>query len=176
MKIKYVVYALLAIGLGALIVYHILSNSEMVSPKGLQSAANPTKVKGLVMAPQKFNDKISLSGTLEAKEQVEIRSEIPGVVRTINFEERHKVAQGEALFTVDDIESQAQYSRVQSAQKLASENERRAKLILEKQAISQEEYDIASADYQSARAESDLLPAQLSKTVIRAPFSGTEVL
>ena len=57
--------------------------------------------------------------------------------------------------------------------KLASENERRAKLLLEKQAISQEEYDVASADFQSAKAESDLIAAQLSKTSIRAPFSGT---
>lgn len=173
MKIKHLVYALLALGLGTLIVYRISSNAEIGSPKGAQVAASPTKVKGLVMAPQKFNDNISLSGTLEANEQVEIRSEIPGVVRTINFEEGQKVAQGEVLFTVDDIELQAQYSRVQTAQKLASENERRAKLLLEKQAISQEEYDIASADYQSARAESDLIAAQLSKTVIRAPFSGT---
>ena len=56
---------------------------------------------------------------------------------------------------------------------MASENERRAKLLLEKQAISQEEYDIASADYQSANAESELISAQLSKTNVRAPFSGT---
>ena len=44
---------------------------------------------------------------------------------------------------------------------------------MEKQAISQEEYDIASADYQSANAESELISAQLSKTNVRAPFSGT---
>jgi len=94
-------------------------------------------------------------------------------VQSINFNEGSNVAQGQLLFTVDDIELQAQLSKVKTAQKLAVENERRAKLLLEKQAISQEEYDIASADYQSAQAESTLIAAQLSKTVIRAPFSGT---
>ena len=67
---------------------------------------------------------------------------------------------------------QAQLSKVRTAQKLAAENERRANLLLEKQAISQEEYDIASADFQSASAESELIAAQLSKATIRAPFSG----
>ncbi|WP_367186915.1 hypothetical protein [Maribacter confluentis] len=58
------------------------------------------------------------------------------------------------MFKVNDIELQAQIIKVRTAPKLASENERRAKLLLEKQAISQEEYDIVSADYQSASAES----------------------
>jgi membrane fusion protein (multidrug efflux system) len=44
---------------------------------------------------------------------------------------------------------------------------------LEKQAISEEEYDISSADFQSAKAESDLIAAQIYKATVRAPFSGT---
>jgi membrane fusion protein (multidrug efflux system) len=173
MKLKYIIYSLLIFGLVGLIIYRVLDNANVGAPKSAVAVVSPTTVRGMVMTPQKFNDNISLSGTLEANEQVEIRSEITGVVQAINFEEGSNVAQGQVLFRVDDIELQAQLSKVQTAQKLAAENERRAKLLLEKQAISQEEYDIASADYQSARAESDLIAAQLSKTVIRAPFSGT---
>src|SRR5690606_38579172 len=46
-------------------------------------------------------------------------------------------------------------------------------LLLEKEAISREEYDIASADFRSAQSESQLIQAQLAKTTVRAPFSGT---
>ena len=173
MKIKYVVYSLLVIGIAALVVYRIQTNSEIGAEKPSNGKINSTTVKGMVLRPQKFNDNISLSGTIEANEQIEIRSEVSGVVESINFKEGSKVAQGQILFKVNDIELQAQLSKVQTAQKLASENERRAKLLLEKQAISQEEYEIASADYQSASAESQLISAQLSKTVVRAPFSGT---
>ena len=74
MKIKYLVYGLLALGLGALIVFRIIANMEVAGPKDPKANAGPTRVKGLVMAPQKFNDNISLSGTLEANEQVDIRS------------------------------------------------------------------------------------------------------
>lgn len=173
MKIKYVVYSLLIVGIIALIVYRVNSNSEIGEPKTTEGSAQATKVKGMVLYAQKFNDNISLSGTIEANEQIEIRSEVSGVVESINFKEGSKVSQGQVLFKVNDIELQAQLSKVQTAQKLASENERRAKLLLEKQAISQEEYEIVSADFQSASAESQLIQAQLSKTVVRAPFSGT---
>lgn len=173
MKIKYVVYGLLIVGIISLIVYRINSNSEISEPKTAEGSTQATRVKGMVVYTQKFNDNISLSGTIEANEQIEIRSEVSGVVESINFEEGSKVSQGQLLFKVNDIELQAQLSKVQTAQKLASENERRAKLLLEKQAISQEEYEIVSADFQSASAESQLIQAQLSKTVVRAPFSGT---
>ena len=130
-------------------------------------------VEGLVLKPQIFDDNLSLSGTLEANEEIDIRSEISGIVESINFEEGSKVSKGQVLFRVNDIELRAQLSKVKTAQQLASENQRRAKLLLEKQAISQEEFDISNADFESAKAESQLIAAQLSKTTVRAPFSGT---
>lgn len=130
-------------------------------------------VEGEVLKPQKFDDNLSLSGTLESNEEINIRSEVSGVVESIQFEEGTKVSKGQVLFRVNDIELRAQLSKAKTAQQLASENQRRAKLLLEKQAISQEEFDISNADFESARAESDLIAAQLYKTTVRAPFSGT---
>lgn len=171
MKVKHIVYILLVVGIGALITYRIMSNAEI--GKNMDTGPQVTTVSGMILEPQIFKDNISISGTLEADEQIEIRSEVSGVVESINFKEGSKVVKGQVLLKVNDIELQAQLSKAQTAKKLASENERRAKLLLEKQAISQEEYDIASADYQSATSEADLIAAQLSKTTIRAPFSGT---
>ncbi|MEZ4969508.1 MAG: efflux RND transporter periplasmic adaptor subunit [Flavobacteriaceae bacterium] len=172
MKIKYIAYTLLLVGLGALVTYRILQNSGGGKSESSASTGTVPMVSGMVLRPQIFNDNIFLSGTLEANEQIEIRSEVSGVVESINFVEGGKVSQGQVLFRVNDIELQAQLSKVRTARKLAAENERRAKLLLEKQAISQEEYDIASADFQSAGAESELIAAQLSKATVRAPFSG----
>lgn len=172
MKTKYIVYSLLIIGIIGFIAYRIIHNKEENSAgqkKGVQTAT----VTGIIATPEKFADNLSLSGTLEANEQVEIRSEIMGVVEAINFEEGAQVSKGQVLLKVNDTELRAQLSKVGTAQQLASENERRAKLLLEKQAISQEEYDIASADFKSAKAESQLISAQLGKATIRAPFSGT---
>jgi len=173
MKIKYIVYALIIAGIGALIFYRIADNkkSEEKNSKG-SGAKSALKVSGIVLKPQVFLDNLSLSGSIEANEQVDIRSEVPGIVESINFEEGTVVSKGQVLFKVNDIELRAQLAQVRTSQGLASENERRAKLLLEKEAISQEEYDIASADFKSSKAQTQLIQAQIAKTTVRAPFSG----
>lgn len=173
MKTKYIIYSLLIIGIVAFIAYRIIHNREENNAGKTSGGPKTATVTGIIATPEKFADNLSLSGTLEANEQVEIRSEIMGVVEAINFEEGSQVSKGQVLFRVNDMEMRAQLSKVATAQQLASENERRAKLLLEKQAISQEEYDIASADFKSSKAESQLISAQLGKATIRAPFSGT---
>ncbi|MDD3004127.1 efflux RND transporter periplasmic adaptor subunit [Flavobacterium sp.] len=170
MKIKHIIYAFLILGLGTLIFYRISENAEQ--NKTSEQKKSPTIVYGKVLQPQEFADNLSLSGTLEANEQIEVRSEVSGVVEQINFEEGSLVTKGQALIKVNDIELRAQLKQVQTARGLSSENARRAKLLLEKEAISQEEFDVANAEYQSAIAQVQLIQAQLSKTIVRAPFSG----
>ncbi|MGB4773799.1 MAG: efflux RND transporter periplasmic adaptor subunit [Daejeonella sp.] len=67
---------------------------------------------------------------------------------------------------------QAQLAQALTKQKLASETEYRAGVLLKKEAISKEEYDLALADLRSLQSQTQLIQAQLSKTQIRAPFSG----
>ena len=173
MKTKHIVYALIAVGLGALIFYRI-SDNKKADEKNSKGPGGKTalNVSGIVLKPQVFLDNLSLSGSIEANEQVDIRSEISGIVESINFQEGTMVSKGQVLFKVNDIELRAQLANVKTSQGLASENERRAKLLLEKEAISQEEYDIASADFKSSKAQMQLIQAQIAKTTVRAPFSG----
>ncbi|WP_163514746.1 efflux RND transporter periplasmic adaptor subunit [Gelidibacter japonicus] len=173
MKKRYIIIAIIICGIIALIANRISVNSKASSPKGAQRTATVMSVEGKVLQAEKFAENLTLSGTLEANEEIEIRSEISGIVESINFEEGKKVSKGQVLFKVNDIELRAQLSQVKTAQQLASENQRRAKLLLDKQAISQEEFDVSNADFESARAQADLIAAQLSKTTVRAPFSGT---
>lgn len=172
MKKRYIIFTLIICGIIALIVYRISANSK-ISTKNTQRTVTVMNVEGMVLKSEKFAETLILSGTLEADEEIEIRSEISGIVESINFEEGKKVSKGQVLFRVNDIELRAQLSKVKTAQQLAFENQRRAELLLEKQAISQEEFEMSSADFESARAESELITAQLSKTIVRAPFSGT---
>ena len=172
MKIKTLVYTLLVIGLVGLIGYRITKNSGANGPKDKGKEEQPITVSGTVVKLQTFDNNLALSGSIEANEQVEIRSEVSGIVKTIYFQEGSNVAKGQVLLKVDDIELKAQLAQAKTKESLASENERRAKLLLQKEAISQEEYDVARADHQSAKAQSQLILAQIEKTTVRAPFSG----
>ncbi|WP_426063659.1 efflux RND transporter periplasmic adaptor subunit [Flavobacterium sp. DSP2-3-1] len=173
MKIKYVVYALLAIGILGFIGYRITENkSENADSKDPKGKSKSMSVNGIVATPQTFDNNLSLSGSIEANEQVEIRSEVSGIVEGIYFQEGSNVSKGQVLFKVNDLELRAQLRQTATREGLASENERRAKLLLQKEAISQEEYDLARADLKSAQAQSQLIKAQIAKTSVRAPFSG----
>jgi membrane fusion protein (multidrug efflux system) len=173
MKIKTISITLISLGLLGLIGYRITKNSaesEKNDKKGDKKP--PLSVTAIVVTSKDFSNGISLSGSIEANENVEIRSEVSGIVEKISFSEGTNVSKGQVLLKVNDIELRAQLSQAITKQKLASENERRAKLLLQKEAISQEEYDIASAEFRSLKSQTQLIQAQIAKTTIRAPFSG----
>lgn len=173
MKTKTISLTIAIMLLLGLIGYRISKNSsesEKNDKKGDKKP--PLSVIGLVVSAIDFSNTISLSGSIEANENVEIRSEISGIVEKISFLEGTNVSKGQVLLKVNDIELKAQLSQAITKQKLASENERRAKLLLQKEAISQEEYDIASAEFRNLKSQTQLIQAQIAKTTIRAPFSG----
>ncbi|NDK55052.1 efflux RND transporter periplasmic adaptor subunit [Pontibacter fetidus] len=182
MKIKYIVYTLLILGFGALVAYRITQNKNEGGggPGGGGGGRGPggpggmpaMRVNGMVVQPQNFANTLSVTGSIEANEQVQIRPQVSGVVRSISFQEGSKVSKGQVLVKIDDSELRAQLAQAQTRQSLAAENERRAGLLLKKEAISREEYDVARADLKSAQAQTQLIQAQLAKTTIRAPFSG----
>ncbi|PJE43979.1 MAG: efflux transporter periplasmic adaptor subunit [Flavobacterium sp.] len=173
MKIKNLVIAIIVIALGGMIAFRITKNKAENDNGNDKNGKKPaTPVTFYVVKGQDFSNTISLSGSIEANEQIEIRSEVSGIVENIAFTEGSSVSKGQVLFKVNDIELRAQLAQAKTKESLASENERRAKLLLQKEAISQEEYDIASADYRTAKAQTQLIQAQIGKTTVRAPFSG----
>ncbi|MFD2557279.1 efflux RND transporter periplasmic adaptor subunit [Sphingobacterium tabacisoli] len=157
-----------------LVSYRLLKNKEKQSSnqKGDGSGRTEAKVYGMVVSGKPFSDFLSLTGGIEANEIVDLRAEISGLVESLNFEEGGSVGGGQVLVKINDSELRAQLEQAQTRSNLAQENERRARLLLEKEAISQEEYEIASADYRTAKSQIQLIQAQLNKTLIKAPFAG----
>lgn len=173
MKLKHLIYTLLIVGIVAFIGYRISSNNaknEKSNDKGGKDKV--MTVGGIVLKQVTFDNMLALSGSIEANEQVEIRSEVSGIVQGIYFNEGSTVSKGQLLFKVNDLELRAQLGQATTKENLASENERRAKLLLSKEAISQEEFDVAKADLKLAQAQTQLIKAQIAKTNVRAPFSG----
>lgn len=173
MNTKKLTVFVIVIALLGLVGYRIISNrsaDEKNNKKGDKKP--PISVNGMVVFEEDYANGLSLSGSIEANENVEIRSEVSGLVEKIYFTEGQTVSKGQVLVKVNDIELRAQLLQAKTKQNLAAENERRAKLLLQKEAISQEEYEIASAEYRSLMAQTQLIQAQLSKTSIKAPFSG----
>jgi membrane fusion protein, multidrug efflux system len=173
MTLKRIIFIALILVFGTFITYRIVSNKNKNNEsKGKEGKNKVMTLSGIVVKTQIFDNNLSLSGSIEANEQVEIRSEVSGIVESINFKEGSYVSKGQLLFKVNDVELRAQLAQAKTKEGLAAENERRAKLLLEKEAISQEEYDVAKADFKLAKAQTQLIQAQIAKTAVKAPFSG----
>ncbi len=177
MKIKHFIYLAIALLLGYLIFNRITKNGEAGSADSKvakDKSAKPTAVfvNGLVIKLQNFTNSITVSGTIEANEQVQIRSEIAGLVKSINFAEGTFVNKDALLLKIDDRELQAQLLQAKTKQSLAAENEARSAKLLKADALSIEEYENVNAELKLLQAQTQLVKAQLSKTEIRAPFAG----
>lgn len=172
MKRKYIYIVLLLI-LVAFASYWF--TREPSSDNGMEEMVNQNGeviLNAQIIGVESFSNTITLSGSIEPDEQVQIRSEISGVIRELAFQEGSYVNKGQMLIRIDDSELQALLIQAQTREKLTEDNETRAKLLLEKEAISSQEYDVALADYQSAKAQTALIEAQIAKTRVNAPFSG----
>lgn len=177
MKLKYIIYLILVILIGGAVAYRFGKNKAQQSApgaggRGPGGPASALKVNGIVVKNESFSNSLSVAGSIEADEQVDIRSEISGLVTSIQFTEGSSVSKGKVLLKINDLELQAQLSQALTKQKLAQETEFRAAMLLEKEAISKEEYDVALAELRSLQSQTQLIRAQLAKTLIRAPFSG----
>lgn len=173
MKIKYIIYTLIIIALSYIIYNRITSDKDKKSNSGSsQRGNNSISVEGYVISSQNFSNSISVSGTIDANEQIDLRSELSGIVRSINFEEGSNVSKGDLLLKIDDRELKAQLQQAITRENQAGEMAKRSQKLLDVEAISTEENENLLAEFRSLQSQSQLIRVQISKTEIRAPFSG----
>jgi membrane fusion protein, multidrug efflux system len=130
-------------------------------------------VKVTIIKPEIYDNKLQTTGSILANEEIEIRSEISGRLIKLFFKEGDYVRRGAALFQINDEDLKARLRKLQFNKKLAEDNEYRQKKLLEKEAISQREYDIAVNSVNTIQADMEDLQAQLAKYIVRAPFDGS---
>lgn len=136
-------------------------------------SGNRIPVRAVVAKGDTINQSILSTGTLMANESVEIRSEVSARVTKINFKEGEAVQKGRLLIEMDRSELSAELNQTQIQLELAQKDEDRKRQLLDIKSISQENYDISLSQKQQLQAQLDLLNAQIEKTRIYAPFSGT---
>lgn len=144
--------------------------SAQSSPARRGSSILP--VEAMVVIPTKLDNVVVVTGSVQANESLELKSEAAGKITHIYFKEGKNVSKGDLLIQVNDEEISAQLTKQRFNKKLNEDIEFRQRKLLEKDAISQEEYDNALNRLNTSIADISLLQAQLDKTKVRAPFDG----
>ncbi|MFO7447422.1 MAG: efflux RND transporter periplasmic adaptor subunit [Ignavibacteriaceae bacterium] len=149
------------------------SSDEQSPQSGSQANRNAVlPVRGHIIKAEKLGNVVLTSGTILANEEVELMSERAGKIVRIAFTEGNSVRKGDLLVKINDAELQAELSRAKFRMELLHDRESRQKQLLDKEAISREDYDVALNELNIARAEVDLIQAQIDETEIKAPFNG----
>jgi membrane fusion protein (multidrug efflux system) len=183
MKTKYYIYIVLTIVIGFLIYNKFFSarakkkQGSMQGGKGSGGKGGrkngPVSVKIMIVKDTVLNNYIDVTGTIDANEKVSLISETAGNITGIYFNEGSQVKKGQLLVKVYNQDLVAALKQSEYNIALAKQNEYRNKILLQKEAISQQEYDTSLTGLNTLKAQADVVKAQIAKTEIRAPFSGT---
>jgi membrane fusion protein, multidrug efflux system len=133
----------------------------------------PVKVDVIIAGIEDIPKNIEVNGTVLSNEMVELHPEISGRLIYLNIPDGQKVEQGTILARVNDADLQAQLEQQKSQLTLAKKNEQRMKTLLAVNGVNQADYDAVQNQVTSLEASVKVITAQIDKTIIKAPFSGT---
>lgn len=170
-----IVLILIIGGVIGLLAYNKVTKDRQRSVKA--EAAKTTKasalmVDGYVVHPEALPNTIVTTGSLLSNEFTEIRPEISGRITHIYFNEGAYVKKGALLVKLFDGDLQARMKQLQVQKDLADTTLARQEKLLEISGISRQAVDDSRNQVASFQAQIDYYKAEISKTEIRAPFSG----
>lgn len=127
-----------------------------------------------------------LPGRIEPMRVAEVRARVAGIVMLKRFEEGADVKAGDLLFQIDPAplkaavsRAEGELARAQAAQQEAQARVKRYEPLVKIEAVSQQDFDTATADLRSAQAsvrsaQADLETARLNLgyASVKAPISG----
>ncbi|WP_228853056.1 efflux RND transporter periplasmic adaptor subunit [Aegicerativicinus sediminis] len=111
-------------------------------------------------------------GTILPIQEVAIVSEVSQKITKIAFRDGDYVSRGQLLYKLNDTDLRAKQKELYAELKLAQLNEQRYASLLKTEAIRQQDYDEVESKLNSLKAQIEFLDFQLTKTELRAPFSG----
>ena len=153
---------------------------------GPTAAAEPRAVQAVAVQPQRYTLASSLPGRVEPVRVAEVRARVAGIVLSREFEEGADVKAGDVLFRIDPAPFKAALSRAEGdlAKSEAALSEaqavvRRYTPLVKIEAVSQQDFDTATAALKSAQAarrsaQADVETARLNLdyATVKAPISG----
>ena len=130
-------------------------------------------VSVLTLKDTVFSHYLEVQGSIDTKENILIQPEYQGTLVSLNVKAGQRVSKGQILGRIDDAGLSQQVASLESQYALAKTTFERQKNLWNQKIGSEIQYLQAQTQMISAQRGVAQVKAQLSKTVIRAPFTGT---
>lgn len=157
----------------ALLILSCDSGASESTENKSKSESAPLTVAAVIAEETTSDIVLTATGNVMAGEEVSLSSEVSGRIIKIGFKEGGNVTKGALLIKLNDDELQASHNRASHERDLIQEQLKRQEHLLEIKGVSQEEFDIVRNALLVKESEMAMLQAQIDKTEIRAPFSGS---
>ncbi len=173
---------------GGLLIAALLSACDEGDTVALAQDGPPPAPPVTVATPlvEEVADWVDFTGRFSASQRVDIRAQVGGYLLDVHFTDGQRVERGDLLYTIDPrpfaatlAGAEAQQTQAEAQRDLAADEFVRAERLLQRQVISQEEFEArkaaaAQAEAAVAAAIATVQSAQLNVdyTEIRAPITG----
>lgn len=141
--------------------------------KGNKAAESEALVSVVTIKDTVFNHYLEIQGNVNTKENILVQPEFGGTLTALNVKAGQRVSKGQILGKVDDAGMSQQLASIENQYALAKTTFERQKNLWDKKIGSEIQFLQAQAQMISAQKSVAQMRAQVAKTVIRAPFSGT---
>lgn len=112
-------------------------------------------------------------GIVEPVEYVKLSFPLSGRINNLSVKEGQRVKKGDLIATLNSESFELQYAAEKAAYETATAQLQRNRRLVERQAISQQEYEISKANYQKALTAYKNAADDVADTRLTAPFDGS---
>lgn len=130
------------------------------------------KIDAIIVKPSLLINEISVSGSLLAFEEVELKNEVAGRVVKINLPEGKFVKKGTLLVKLFDDDLQSSLHKLTTQLAIQQKIYNRQSELLKVSGISQNDYDQTGLLLNSLKADIEVEKTLIRKTEVLAPFDG----
>ncbi|HCG1306216.1 MexC family multidrug efflux RND transporter periplasmic adaptor subunit [Stutzerimonas kunmingensis] len=173
-----------AVGIISGLVVALAGCGSASEPEAINEEVRPVDVAAV--STETLTLTSELPGRIEPMRVAEVRARVAGIVMLKRFEEGADVKAGDLLFQIDPAplkaamsRAESELARAQAAQQEAQARVKRYEPLVKIAAVSQQDFDTATADLRSAQAsvrsaQADLETARLNLgyASVKAPISG----
>ena len=176
-KVRFIVkwlVVLIVVGGGAFLLFAGTNHSSRSAIEPEANSPDPPlrRVQVLELIPRPVSETITLPGTVEAIEDIDLAAGIAGSVEWIGVKEGTLVKADQLLFQIDQRSRRARVEDAGAAYDLAAKNLERTRGLQETGIVSVEDYDNAATQLKRAKASLNLAQTELSLSLVKAPVHG----
>lgn len=146
---------------------------EVQSETNEDPNANLRRITAFPLSVETFRHYIEVQGSVESDENVLVTPEMSGTITKVHVKEGDRVRKGQTLISIDDAVLQTNIAELETRLQLARQTYERQKNLWDQKIGTEMQYLQAKNQVEVLEKNIASIQEQRSKTVVKAPISGT---